>query len=97
VTIPIGLPVVARSLADVIESSDTASPRRFFFASPEELGVSDGGESDEEEEDDYGEIVLNPRFRPQRTMTEDEWLGRPFMHPQILPIDTRSGVKGLRS
>jgi len=97
VTTPIGLPVVARSLADVIEGSDTASPRRFFFVGPEEPGVGDDSESDEDDEDDYGEIVLNPRFRVQRTTTEGGWLGRPFMHPQILPIDTRSGVKGLRS
>jgi len=98
VTTPIGLPVVARSLADVVESPDIASPGSFFFAGLEEPGVSDDSESDDDDdEDDYGEIVLNPRFGMQRTMTEDRWLGRPFMHPEIMPVDTRSGVKGLRS
>jgi hypothetical protein len=98
VTTPIGLPVVARSLADVDESSNTQIQRRFFFAGSEEPGADDGCESDDdEEEDDYGEIVLNPRFALQRTMTEGQVLGRPFLHAQILPVHGRSGIKALRS
>lgn len=97
VTTPIGLPVVARSLADIVESSDTRVAGRFFLAGPEEPGVHDGSESeDDEEEDDYGEIVLNPRFGLQRPMTPERGLGHPFLHaPPALPIDTRSGVKAL--
>ena len=98
VTTPIGLPVVARSLADVYESSDTQVQGRFFFASSEEGGVNDGCESDDdEEEDDYGEIVLNPRFALQRTMTEERVLGRPFLHAQMLPVHRRNGIKALHS
>jgi len=97
VTTPIGLPVVARSLADVDESSDTQVQRRFFFASSEEGEVNDGCESDDDEEDDYGEIVLNPRFALQRTMTEERVLGRPFLHPQMLPVHKRNGINALRS
>jgi hypothetical protein len=99
VTTPIGLPVVARSLADVDESSDTQVQPRFFFASSEEGEVNDGCESDddEEEEDDYGEIVLNPRFALQRSMTEERFLGRPFLHPQMLPVHRRNGIKAFRS
>lgn len=99
VTTPIGLPVVARSLADVDESSDEQIQRRFFFASSEEGEVNDGCESDddEEEEDDYGEMVLNPRFALQRTMTEERVLGRPFLHAQMLPVHRRNGTNPLRS
>lgn len=100
VTTPIGLPVVARSLADVVECSDTRDPGRFFFANSEELGASDGSESDDdEEEDDYGEIILNPRFGLPRSMTAERGLGHTFLHAQVLPIDidTRSGVKALGS
>ncbi|KAI9508572.1 hypothetical protein F5148DRAFT_1353273 [Russula earlei] len=93
VTTPIGLPVVARSLADVVESSNTPVCRRFFFTAPDESGGSDDSESDDDEEDDYGEIVLNPRFGMQRTLTEERRLRRPFMRPQLLPIDTRSEIK----
>jgi hypothetical protein len=97
VTTPIGLPVVARSLADVVDGSNTQAPRRFFFTSPEEPGYSDGSESDEEEEeDDYGEIVLNPRFGLQRSLTEERGLGHPFLHAQMLPVDTRSAATALR-
>ncbi|KAH8982906.1 hypothetical protein EDB92DRAFT_1819707 [Lactarius akahatsu] len=70
VTTPIGLPVVARSLTDVVmDSSATRVPTRFFLAGSERLGGVDGSESDEdddEDEDDYGEILLNPRFSIQR-------------------------------
>jgi hypothetical protein len=97
VTTPIGLPVVARSLADVGESSNTQVQRRFFLASSEEGEVNDGCESDDDEEDDYGEIVLNPRFALQRTMTEERVLGRPFLHPQMLPVHRRNGINALRS
>ncbi|KAF8474398.1 hypothetical protein DFH94DRAFT_761960 [Russula ochroleuca] len=98
VTTPIGLPVVARSLADVDESPNARVQGRFFFAGSEEPGVNDGCESDDdEEEDDYGEIVLNPRFALQRTMTEERVLGRPFLHAQILPVHRRSGIKALGS
>ena len=98
VTTPIGLPVVARSLAVVIEDSNTRAQRRFFLAGPEESGCSDGSESDEdEEEDDYGEIVLNPQFGLQRTMTEERGSGHPLLHAKILPIDTRNEFKALRS
>jgi hypothetical protein len=94
VTTPIGLPVVTRSLADVDESSNEQVQRRFFA---EEPGVNDGCESDDdEEEDDYGEIVLNPRFALERTMAEERVLGRPFLHAQILPA-RRSGIKALDS
>ena len=96
VTTPIGLPVVARSLADVVECSNTRDPGRFFFANPEELEASDGSESDDdegEEEDDYGEIILNPRFGLPRSMAAERGLGHPFLHARVLPIDTRSGVK----
>jgi hypothetical protein len=98
VTTPIGLPVVARSLADVDESSNTQAQGRFFFASSEEGEVNDGCESDDdEEEDDYGEIVLNPRFALRRTMTEERVLGRPFLHAQMLPVHRRNGIKAMRS
>lgn len=98
VTTPIGLPVVARSLADVDENSNSQVQRRFFFASSEEGEVNDGCESDDdEEEDDYGEIVLNPRFALQRTMTEERFLGRPFLHAQMLPVHRRNGIRALRS
>jgi hypothetical protein len=98
VTTPIGLPVVARSLADVVESSDTQASGGFYFASNEETGGSDGSESDDdEEEDDYGEIVLNPRFGLQRPMTLGRGLGHPFLHSQVLPIDSRGGVKAVIS
>ena len=81
VTTPIGLPVVARSLADIDESSNMQVERRFFLAGSEEVEVNDGCESDDDdgEEDDYGEIVLNPRFALQRTMTEGRVPGRPFL------------------
>ena len=101
VTTPIGLPVVARSLADIVdESPNTQVQRRFFFASSEGGQVNDGCESDddeEEEEDDYGEIVLNPRFALQRTMTEERVLGSPYLHAQMMPIHRRNGIKALRS
>ena len=99
VTTPIGLPVVARSLADVDDSSNTQVQRRFFFASSEEGEVNDGCESDddEEEEDDYGEIILNPRFALRRTMTEERVLGRSFLHAQMLPLHRRNGITALRS
>lgn len=99
VTTPIGLPVVARSLADVDEGSSEQVQRRFFFANSEEGEVNDGCESDddEEEEDDYGEIVLNPQFALQRTMTEERVLGRPFLHAQMLPVHRRNGIEALRS
>jgi hypothetical protein len=98
VTTPIGLPVVARSLADVVESPDMRESGRFFFAGSEELGGGDGSESDDDdEEDDYGEIVLNPRFGLQRPMTLERGLGHPFLHCQVLPIDTRGGVRAVRS
>lgn len=97
VTTPIGLPVVARSLADVVESSDVRESGRFFFAGSEELGGDDGSESDDDEEDDYGEIVLNPRFGLQRPVTLERGLGHPFLHCQVLPIDTRGGVRAVRS
>ena len=92
---PIGLPVVARSLADVVECSNTRDPGRFFFANPEELGASDGSESDDDEgeEDDYGEIIHNPRFGLLRSMTAERGLGHSFWHAQVLLIDTRSRVK----
>ena len=99
VTTPIGLPVVARSLADVDESSNEQVQPRFFFASSEEGEVNDGCESDDdddEEEDDYGEIVLNPRFALQRTITEERVLGRSFLHAQM-PVHRRNGINGLRS
>jgi hypothetical protein len=103
VTTPIGLPVVARSLADIVDGSNTQAPRRFFFTSPEEPGCSDGNESDdddeeddEEEEDDYGEIVLNPRFGLQRSLTEERGLGHSFLHAQMLPVDTRSAATAPR-
>jgi hypothetical protein len=98
VTTPIGLPVVARSLADVDECSNAPLQRRFFFAGPEEPEVNDGCESDDdEEEDDYGEIILNPRFALQKTLTEEQVLGRPFLHAPILSVHGRSEVKALRS
>ncbi len=102
VTTPIGLPVVARNLADVNvdESSNTRVERRFFFASAEEAEVNDGCESDDDdddEEDDYGEIVLNPRFALQRTMTDERVLGRPFLHAQMLPVHRQNGIKVFRS
>jgi hypothetical protein len=98
VTTPIGLPVVARSLADVDESSNAQVQRRFFFAGPEEPEVNDGCESDDdEEEDDYGEIVLNPRFALQRTLTEERVLGRPFLHVPMLPVHGRSEIEALDS
>jgi hypothetical protein len=101
VTTPIGLPVVARSLADVDECSNTRDSGRFFFANPEELGASDGSESDdddeEEEEDDYGEIILNPRFGLSRSMTAERGLGHPFLRAHQVPIDARSGFKARSS
>ena len=98
VTTPIGLPVVARSLADVDESSNTQSPPRFFFANSEEGEVNDGCESDDDdEEDDYGEIVLNPRFALQKTMTEERALGRTFLHARMLPLHRRNGINALHS
>ena len=98
VTTPIGLPVVARSLTDVAEDSNTGVPARFFFADPVGVEVGDGTESDDdEEEDDYGEIVLNPRFGLQRTVSARRGFGHPFLLTQIPPLDTRSGVKALRS
>jgi hypothetical protein len=98
VTTPIGLPVVARSLTDVAEDSNTRVPARFFFADPVGVEVGDGTESDDdEEEDDYGEIVLNPRFGLQRTVSARRGFGHPFLLTQIPPLDTRSGVKALRS
>ena len=101
VTTPIGLPVVARSLADVDESSNTQVQRRFFFASSGEDEVNDGCESDDDdeddEEDDYGEIVLNPRFALQKTMTEERVLGHPFLHAQMLPVRRRNEFNALRS
>lgn len=99
VTTPIGLPVVARSLSDVVESSDTRAPGRFFFAGSNEPGGDDGSESDDddEEEDDYGEIVLNSRFGLQRPTRLERGLGHPFLHCQVLPIDTRGGVRAVRS
>jgi hypothetical protein len=99
VTTPIGLPVVARSLSDVVESSDTRAPGRFFFAGSNEPGGDDGSGSDDddEEEDDYGEIVLNSRFGLQRPTRLERGLGHPFLHCQVLPIDTRGGVRAVRS
>ena len=100
VTTPIGLPVVARSLADVDECSNTrGDPGRFFFANSEGLGASDGSESDDDddEEDDYGEIILNPRFGLSRSMTAERGLGHPFLHAQVPPIDARSRVKARSS
>ncbi|KAI9456362.1 hypothetical protein BJY52DRAFT_1187884 [Lactarius psammicola] len=99
VTTPIGLPVVARSLTDVvIESSATRVPTRFFLAGSERLGGVDGSESDDDEdEDDYGEIILNPRFSLQRSVPDRCGLGRPILHGQILPLDARRGIKALRS
>ena len=98
VTTPIGLPVVARSLTDVvIESPATRVPTtRFFLADSERLGEVDGSESDEdddEDEDDYGEIILNPRFSLQRSVPDGCGLKRPI----LLPLDARGGVKALRS
>ncbi|KAI0298650.1 hypothetical protein B0F90DRAFT_1731448 [Multifurca ochricompacta] len=98
VTTPIGLPVVARSLADVIETSTTRVPVRFFFAGPEELGEGDGAESDDDEEEyDYGEVIVNPRFGLKKAMMDRRGFGRDFLHRQMLPVDARSGVKALRS
>ncbi len=100
VTTPIGLPVVARSLTDVvIESPATRVPTPFFLAGSERLGGVDGSESDDDEdedEDDYGEIILNPRFSLQRSVPDGCGLGRPILHTQILPLDARRGVKALR-
>jgi len=79
---------VDRSLADVVECPNTRDPGRFSFANPEELGASDGSESD-----DYGEIILNPRFELPRSMTAERGLGHSFWHAQVLLIYTRSGVK----
>jgi hypothetical protein len=98
VTTPIGLPVVARSLTDVvIENPATRVPSRFFLAGSEQLGGVDGSESDDddEDEDDYGEIILNPRFSLPKP--DGCGLKRPILHAQILPLDTRRGVKALRS
>ncbi|KAI0252540.1 hypothetical protein BJV78DRAFT_1281651 [Lactifluus subvellereus] len=98
VTTPIGLPVVARSLTDVTEDPNTRIPPRFFFADPAEVEGGDGTEGDDDdEEDDYGEIILNPRFGLQRTASARRGFGHPFLHTQIPPLDTRSGVKALRS
>jgi hypothetical protein len=97
VTTPIGLPVVARRLIDVTEDSNIKVPGRFFFADPEELEGGSGTESDDDEdEDDYGEIILNPRLGLQRTVSDLRGFRHPFLHTQILPLDTRSGVKALR-
>ncbi|KAH9041198.1 hypothetical protein EDB84DRAFT_965236 [Lactarius hengduanensis] len=101
VTTPIGLPVVARSLTDVVmESSATRVPTHFFLAGSERLGGVDGSESDEdddEDEDDYGEVILNPRFSMQRSVPDGCGLRRPILHAQILPLDARRDVKALRS
>ena len=99
VTTPIGLPVVARSLTDVvIEKSATRVPTRFFLGSSERLRGVDGSESDDDDdEDDYGEIILNPRFSLQRSVPDGCGLKRPILHAQILPLDTRRGIKALRS
>lgn len=98
VTTPIGLPVVARSLTDVvIESSVTKVPTRFFLEDAERLAEVDGSESDDddddEDEDDYGEIILNPRFSLQRSVPDGCGLKRPI----LLPLDARRGVKALSS
>jgi hypothetical protein len=93
VTTPIGLPVVARSLADVVECPSARVSGHFFL---EEQEGCDGSESDDEE-DDYGEIILNPRYGLQGDMTAERGLGHPFLHVSALPIDTRGGVKALRS
>ena len=98
VTTPIGLPVVARSLADVDECSNEQVQRRFFFAGSEEPGDNDGCESDDDDEDDdYGEVILNPRFALQRTTAEERALGRSFLHAQIVPVHRRGGIKALGS
>ena len=93
VTTPIGLPVVARSLADVDESPDAQVQRRFFVAGSEEPGVNDGCESDDDdEEDDYGEIVLIPHFAMQYDRRPGSRAGI-FTCPDTL----RSGIKVLGS
>jgi len=102
VTTPIGLPVVARSLTNVVsESPTTRVPTRFFLAGSERLGEIDGSESDDdadEEEEDYGEIILNPRFSLQKSVPDGRGcgFGRSILHAQVLPLDTRRGVKALR-
>ena len=98
VTTPIGLPVVARSLTNVVvESTATRVPTRFFLEDAERLGEADGSESDddddEDDEDDYGEVILNPRFSLQRSVPDGCGLRRPI----LLPLDARRGVKALRS
>ena len=100
VTTPIGLPVVARSLTDVVvEKSATKVPTRFFLEDAERLAEVDGSESDDDDdddddddEDDYGEIILNPRFSLQRSVPDGCGLKRPI----LLPLDARRGVKALR-
>ena len=98
VTTPIGLPVVARSLTDVVvESSAPKIPTRFFLEDAERLAEVDGSESDDddddEDEDDYGEVILDSRFSLQRSMPDGCGLKRPI----LLPLDARRGVKALRS
>ena len=97
VTTPIGLPVVVRSLTDVvIEKPATRVSTRFFLAGSERLEGVDGSESDEdddEDEDDYGEIILNPRFSLQRPVPDGCGLKRPILHAQILPLETRKALR----
>jgi hypothetical protein len=61
-------------------------------------GTSDSNENQEDEEEDgHGELVLNPRFGLQRPMTLERGLEHPFLHSQVLPIDTRGGVRAVKS
>ncbi|KAI0041620.1 hypothetical protein FA95DRAFT_1598879 [Auriscalpium vulgare] len=96
VTTSIGLPVVARSLETVTnESSACASFAHFFFA---EEGDSEDSEvqcvSDEEE--DYGEVLVNSRFAPRLERGVEVEVAREFLENEMQRVDCRSGARTLR-